>query len=155
MTRLTSRDTSRELYTGSASRVRIWAAALRGTLAPLGAVLRAALPPILDSRGVEGSADHLVAEPRQILDTAAADEDDRVLLQVVALARDVRAHLHAVRQTNTGHLAEGRVRLLGGRRVDAGAHAALLGGTPERRRLHLRLLGDASLPDELIDGGHV
>src|SRR5579859_6450459 len=60
----------------------------------LGAVLRAGLLAVGDAARVERGADDLVAEARQVLDAAAADEHDRVLLEVVALARDVRADLH-------------------------------------------------------------
>src|SRR4051812_28422745 len=48
------------------------------------------------ARGVERAAHHVVADAREILHAAAADEDDRVLLQVVPLARDVARDLHAV-----------------------------------------------------------
>src|SRR3954462_7112421 len=126
--------------------------ALRGTL--LGSVFRAALLAVGDAGGVERSPDHLVPEARQVLDAAPADEHDGVLLQVVALAGDVCPDLDAVRQANTGDLAERRVRLLGGRRRDARADAALLRGSRERRGLRLRRLGLATLADELIDGRH-
>ena len=58
-----------------------------------------------------------------------------MLLQVVAFARDVRGHFDAVREPHAGHLAEGRVRLLRGHRLDDGADAALL-----RAALHGRVL---------------
>src|SRR6185295_7238051 len=48
------------------------------------------------ARGVERPADDVIADARQILHAAAADEDDRVLLEVVTLARDVARHFHAV-----------------------------------------------------------
>ena len=41
------------------------------------------------ARGVERAADDVVANAREVLHAAAADEHDRVLLEVVALARDV------------------------------------------------------------------
>ena len=66
-------------------------AARHGLRALLRAVLGAALAPLGDAAGVERGADHLVAEARQVLDAAAADEDDRVLLEVVPLAGDVGA----------------------------------------------------------------
>ena len=43
--------------------------------------------------GVERAADDVVANARQVLHAAAADEDDRVLLEVVTLARDVASSL--------------------------------------------------------------
>ena len=58
-------------------------------LLPLRAVLRAALIALLHAARVEGAADDVVAHARQILHAAAADQHDRVLLQVVSLAGDV------------------------------------------------------------------
>src|SRR5205823_7704216 len=138
---------------GSGSSVRTGAPARRGTAStPLGAVLGAALPAILDGRRVERGTNHLVAKARKVLDAAAADEHDGVLLEVVPLPRNVRPDLHAVRQPHARDLAQRRVRLLGSRRVHTRADTALLRRTAERRRLHLRLLGDAALAHELIDG---
>ena len=99
--------------------------------------LRAALHPLGDADGVERSADDVITNTREILDTAAADEHDRVLLEVVADARDVGRDFDPVRQTNAGNLAERRVRLLRGRGVDARADAALLRARLQRRRLGL------------------
>ena len=54
----------------------------------------------------------MVANSGQVLDAAAADEHDRVLLQVVPLTGDVRRDFHPVRQPDAGDLAQCRVRLL-------------------------------------------
>src|SRR3954447_13403587 len=82
--------TRRDRWTGSGSTGRMVAAARRGIrLLLLHAVLRARLLAVADAGGVERPADDLVAHARQVLDAAAAHEHDRVLLQVVALARDV------------------------------------------------------------------
>ena len=95
------------------------------------AVLGATLLAVCDAGGVERGADHLVPEARQVLDAAATHEHDRVLLQVVALARNVGTDLEAVRQANAGDLAERRVRLWGSssrracrRRASAGLRAS-------------------------------
>ena len=60
-----------------------------------------------------------------------------MLLQVVADAGDVGGDLDAAGQPHAGDLAQRRVRLLRGRGVDAGAHAAPLRAALERRRLGL------------------
>ncbi len=78
------------------------------------------------ARGIEGSTHNVVTNTRQVLDTAAADEDDGVLLKVVSLARNVRGNFHSVRQTNAAHLPKRRIGLLGGRCVDTHANTALL-----------------------------
>src|SRR4051794_9525220 len=101
----------------------------------LRAVTAAGLLAGLDALGVEGAADDLVADARQVLRPAAADEHDGVLLEVVADPRDVGRHLDAARQAHAGDLAEGGVRLLRGGRVDAGADTAALGRTLQGRRL--------------------
>src|SRR3979409_1475085 len=156
--------TSLDRWTGSGGIGRTWAAARRGTFLPgLHAVLRAGLLAVADAGGVERPADHLVAESRQILDAAAAHEHDRVLLQVVALAGDVGADLHAVGEADARHLAQRRVRLLRSDRVHARADPAALGcgdlllpalaGLQARRR---DLLGRrlAPLADQWARGRH-
>src|SRR3954464_15310509 len=118
--------TSLERYTGSASTGLMPAAARRGMLLGLHSVLGAGLLAIRHPGGVERAADDLVADARQVLDAAAAHEHDGVLLQVVALARDVDRDLHGVGEPHAGHLAQRGVRLLRRRRVHARAHAAPL-----------------------------
>src|SRR3954454_10284157 len=94
--------TSFERWTESGSTGRMEAAARRGIgLLGLDAVLGACLLAVRHAGGVERPADDLVAHARKVLDAAAADEHDGVLLQVVALAGDVRRDLHPVRQTHT------------------------------------------------------
>src|SRR3954454_8743935 len=156
--------TRRDWCTGSGSIGRMPAAARRGIwLLGLDAVLRPRLLAVGDTCGVEGSADDLVAHARKILDAPAAHEHHRVLLEVVALARDVGRDLHPVGQAHTGDLAKRRVRLLRGGGVDARADTAALrrsdlllatlaGLQARGRDLLLRLL--ASLADELIDAWH-
>src|SRR5207302_9819094 len=119
----------------------------------LGAVLRAALLAIGDAGSVQRGPNDLVAVARQVLRRAAANQNDGVLLEVVALAGDVGADLGAVGQPDTGNLAERRVRLPRGLRHHARADAPLLRRAGERRGLHLCLGGDTALADELIDGG--
>src|SRR5215211_3468770 len=119
--------TSLERWTGSGSIGRTPAAARRGKLLRLHAVLGARLLAVRDAGGVERPADDLVAHARQVLDAAAAHQHDGVLLQVVALARDVHRDLHRVGQADAGDLAQGGVRLLRRGRVDPRADAAPLG----------------------------
>src|SRR4051812_40171396 len=115
---------------GSGMRSRRGAGPRRGTSAALlGAVAAPGLLAVADAGGVEGAPDDLVAHAGEVLHPAAAHEDHRVLLEVVALTGDVGGDLHAARQPHPGHLAERRVGLLGGVRVHAGAHAPALRGT--------------------------
>src|ERR1051326_5271272 len=123
-------------------------------LRPLGAVFRATLPAILDALGVVSAADDVIADAGEILDAAAADQDDRVLLQIVALARDVARDLKAVGQADARDLAQGRVRLLRRRRVDARADPAFLRALRHRRHLVSRDHRLARLVDQLIYRRH-
>src|SRR5262249_13452831 len=120
----------------------------------LRAVLGTALLAVLDALRVEHAAQDVVANAGQVLDAAAADHDDRVLLQVMALARDVADHLEAVGEADFRDLAQRRVRLLRRGRVDAGAHTALLRALLESRELLARPVRHPRLADELIDRRH-
>src|SRR5919205_419120 len=135
---------------------RFGAGPLRGmsALLLLRAVAAARLLAVLHALGVERAADDLVADAGEVLHPAAADEHDRVLLQVVADARDVRRHLDAAGEPDAGDLAQRRVRLLRRGRVDARAHPAALRGTLQRRGLGLLDLVLAALADQLVDRGH-
>src|SRR4051795_10215521 len=136
---------------------RLGAGPLRGisALLLLGAVTAAGLLAVLHALGVERAADDLVADTGEVLHPAAADEHDRVLLEVVAHARDVGRDLDAAAQAHAGDLAEGGVRLLRGGGVDARADAASLGRTLQGRRLVLRHLVLAALADQLLNSGHL
>src|SRR5262245_49091068 len=72
----------------------------------LGPILRAPLLAVGDALSVECAAHNVVAHTGQILNAAAADQHYRVLLQVVALARDVGRNLNAIAQPDAGDLAE-------------------------------------------------
>src|SRR5690349_4388005 len=153
----TSWVTSCDPYTGSTSSGRFGAGPLRGisALLLLRAVAAASLLAALDTLGVEGAADDLVADTGEVLHPAAADEHDRVLLEVVTDTRDVSGDLDAAGETHAGDLPEGGVRLLRGGGVDAGADASALRRSLQGRRLVLRHLVLAALADQLLNGGHL
>src|SRR3954471_19239175 len=140
-------------------RIPAFAGALRG-LAParsfraLGAIFGAALAAVLDTLGVEDSAKHVVADSGQVANAAAADQHHRVLLKVVAFAGNVGDHLALVGKAHLGDLAERRIRLLRGGRIDAGADSALLRILLHRRDLGFGLLRFAALADQLVDRRH-
>src|SRR3712207_1023918 len=98
----------------------------------LRAVPAASLLAVADTLGVERAADDLVAHAGEVLHTTAAHEHHRVLLQVVADARDVGRHLDATGEADASDLAQRRVRLLRRRRVHAGAHTTTLRGALQR-----------------------
>ena len=96
-------------------------------LGTLGAVLGTALHTALNTLGIQSTADDVVTDAGEVLDTAAADHDHRVLLQGVADTGDIGGDFVAVGQTHTGDLTQSGVGLLGGRGSDGGADASLLG----------------------------
>merc|ERR1712025_468361 len=90
----------------------------------LGAVLGTALATIADASGIQAAAHRVVANAGKVLDTTAADQHHRVLLEVVPFATDVAGHFETVRQAHARNLAQRRVRLLRSRRIDARANPA-------------------------------
>src|SRR5690348_9070963 len=125
-----------------------------GLFGALGAVFGTRLLAVLHALRVEDAAKHVVADARKVAHTAAADQHDAVLLEVVALAGDVADHLALVGQADLRHLAKRRVRLLRGRCVDTGADAALLRVLLHCRDLRLGLLRFATLADQLVNRWH-
>src|SRR3984957_11215763 len=120
----------------------------------LRAVPAASLVPIPDPRCVEGAPDDLVADAGKVLHTSPEYLDDRVLLEVVPLTGDVGGDLGAAGQAHPGHLAQSRVRLLGGVGIDPRAHAPSLGCASQSRGLGLGCLRHSTLADELRNRGH-
>src|ERR1043166_1929748 len=98
---------------GSGSTFRFGTSPLRGMiprlLGALGAVLRPPLAAVADPCGIEGAADDVISHAGQILDSAASNQNDRMLLQIVPFAGDIGCHFHPIGQTNACHLAQRRV----------------------------------------------
>lgn len=92
-------------------------------LRPRRSVLAAGICPVRDATKVQGAAHKVISHTRTILTPSAAHEDDAVLLDVVALAGDIRGDLATVRETDTGRLALARVGLLGTLDADLDADA--------------------------------
>src|SRR5688500_1326225 len=95
--------TSGELYTGSATRGWRGAGPLRGmsALLLLRAVAAASLLAVADALRVKRATDDLVSDAREVLHPTTTHEHDRVLLQVVAHARDVGRDLEPAHQPDT------------------------------------------------------
>src|SRR5690349_12471602 len=145
-----------DLSEGRPEGLRYQKAGLRPALRfrPLGAVLRAPLLPALHAHRVERAAHDVVADAREVLHAAAANEHERVLLQVVADAGDVGGDLDPVGQADAGDLAKRRVRLLRRLREDADTDAALLRTVLQCRALGLPRDLFAPLAHELADRRH-
>src|ERR1700690_1808702 len=65
-------------------------------LRPLRPVLGGALLSVWNTHGIQRATHHVIANSRQVLHAAAANEHDGVLLQVVADAGNISRHLDAV-----------------------------------------------------------
>ena len=72
----------------------------------LRAVTGTSLLTAADTLGVERAADDAVTHAGQVLHTTTAHEHDGVLLEVVALTRNVSGYLNAINKTNTSNLTE-------------------------------------------------
>src|SRR5262245_19795877 len=88
----------------------------------LGAVLRALLLAAFHTGRVQRAANDVVANTRKIAHAAASHEHDRMLLEVVLLARDVGRNLLPGRELHARDLPQRRVRLLGCHDLDLDAH---------------------------------
>ena len=95
-------------------------------LGSLCAVLGTGLTSVSNTGGIQGSPDDVIPGTRKVLDTAAADHDDGVLLKVVTFTRNVAGNLNSVGKADTGDLTKRRVRLFRGSCLDCGADASLL-----------------------------
>src|SRR5690606_29552942 len=120
----------------------------------LGAIFGTALPAILDALRIQNTAKNVIAHAGKVAHTAATDQHDAVLLEVVAFARNVADDLTLVGETHLADLAKRGVRLLRRGGVDTGADAALLRILLHRRDLARGLLRIAALADQLVDCWH-
>jgi hypothetical protein len=89
-------------------------------------IAAASLLAVVDGSAVERSADNLVTNTWEVLNTTAADKHHRVLLEVVADSRDVCRNFHAIYKAHTANLTKSRVRLFRGCGVNTSAYATLL-----------------------------
>ena len=96
------------------------------SLGSLCTVLGTGLHTAVNALCIESSADDVVTNAGEVLDTAAADHNNAMLLKVVADAGDIRGDFVAVCQAYTGDLTQRGVRLLGSGGTNCGADASLL-----------------------------
>jgi len=72
----------------------------------LGAILGTGLLPLLNSYGIQCTPNHMVAHPREILDTSTANQNDGVFLQVVPDAWDISRYFDPIGKPDTGNFAK-------------------------------------------------
>tara|TARA_Y100000590_G_scaffold202934_1_gene230289 strand:+ start:444 stop:734 length:291 start_codon:yes stop_codon:yes gene_type:complete len=71
----------------------------------------------------------VVTHSRKIPDATTPNKNNRVLLEAMALTRDIGCNFDPVSEAHTGHFPKGRVRFLGSLSTHLGANSTLLGGT--------------------------
>src|SRR5690606_22812428 len=120
----------------------------------LGTVLGTGLFTILHTLQVEGTANDVVANTRQVLYTTTAHEYDGVFLQVVAFTADVRNDFVTVCETHLRNLTQSGVRLLGSGGVYTSADATTLRAVLKRGALAAFSGDRARLARELTNGWH-
>ena len=77
-----------------------------GSLGSLCTIFGAALFAAINTLCIKCSADDVITDTRQVLNTAAANHNDGVLLQVVAYAGDVSSYFITICQTDTGDFTQ-------------------------------------------------
>ena len=87
-------------------------------LGTLCTVLGTGLHTAVHALGIQSATNDVITDARKVLNTTAANQNNRVLLQVVANTRDVSGNFHTVGQANTGDLTQCGVGLLGGGGTD-------------------------------------
>src|ERR1051326_8114286 len=84
----------------------------------LGPVLGACLLAIGNALRIEDAADNVITHTGKVAHASAANQNDGVLLQVMAFTGDVGRDFNAVGQPDARYLAERGVRLLGRHDLD-------------------------------------
>ena len=123
-------------------------------LRTLGAVLRTALLAVGNALRVQNTANDVVADTWQILNTAATDQNNGVLLEIVPFARNIGRNFVLVREPYASHFPHSRVRLLRRGRIHTGANAPFERTARQMRRILLRLDPLALLTHQLINRRH-
>lgn len=96
----------------------------------------------------------MVPDSGKVLHSTAPNENDGVLLQIMADPGNVGRHFDPVGQTNAGHFPESGVRLLGGDGVDSCAYPTSCGIALKSRRGGLLSFILSSMTYQLIDRRH-
>ena len=93
---------------------------------PFRAVLRSALLPITDAGTIERAAYCVISNTREILNSTATNQHNRVLLKIVAFATDIAGDFESIGQPDSSDFPHRGVRLLRRGGIHAGANAAFL-----------------------------
>ena len=90
------------------------------------AIFASAAFSVSDACGIEGAADDMITDARQVSYSSASDKDSAVLLQIMVDARDIGGDFLAVGKSYTGDFPQRGVGLFGRLRPDYEADPAFL-----------------------------
>src|SRR5690349_10569248 len=99
--------------------------------------------------GIQRTTYGVITHTWQVINTAAADQDHAVLLQVMTFTTDVGGHFITAGQAHTANFAQSRVRLLRSGGIHAGAHATTLRAALQGRHVALFTSASARLTNQL------
>ena len=116
-----------------------------------GAVLRSPLPAFFHPACVQNASDDVISNPWTILDASAPDQNDRMLLKIVAFTGNIGRNFNPRGQSHPGHLAQRRIGFSGSTCVDAGANPAALRTSFQLGGVALLVVFPPALSDQLAD----
>ena len=115
------------------------------------AVTRTRLHSLRHTCGIKRTADDVVTNAGQILDSSAPDKYGRVLLKIVSFAGNINRTFLLVGKANSCNLSYSRVGLFRRSRCYRKTNSALLRTVVEYGRLALENLLLSAVSDKLID----
>ena len=86
-------------------------------------VLASSPPPVLYAFAIEGAADYVVTNTRQVFYSATTYQDYRVLLEVMTFTTDVGGNFNSVGEAHPRNFTQSGVGLFGGHSAYLNAHA--------------------------------
>jgi len=120
----------------------------------LSTVTAASLFTVSHGQRVTRATYDLVAYTRQVANTTASNENDRVFLQVVTFARNIHGNFFTVTQSHSGDFTKRRVRFLRRHRTNLQTNALLLRALLQNWRFAECSLLFAGFTDQLVDCWH-
>ena len=94
---------------------------------PLSAIFGTGLLPVGNAGCIKCTTNDVISGTRQVLHSSATDQNNAMLLKVVAFTRDIACHFDSVGKTYSGDFTQSRVRLLRGSSLNCSADTSLLG----------------------------
>ena len=130
-------------------------ALVNNSLRFLRTVSAAGLLSSIDAEGIAAATNYLISNSRQVTNTTATDEHNRVLLKIVTLAGNIYGDFFAIRQSHASNFPQCRVRLFRRHRADLQANPLLLWTFVQYRRFAESTFFLAVFSNQLINCGHV